>query len=423
MQKSFLSFLQNIKTDILAKWMLAGLFLLGYLARVYFLGAYGNGITLMSDDAGYVNSAKTLIETGVLTYRLPSPTAFIMPAYPLFLSFFILPFGMEDGLLIARLIQILVNLAGIYMVYLIARRFIKNRFFALLPVALLMFYPPSILTPGLLLTETWYTTLMLLCLYLSLRFLDKPGMKLAVLLGIFYSLAVYFRPIIVLFPVIVCVLLLFLKRGISFVEKFRLGLVWALVMVVFLAPWWVRNYRTFNTFIPLTAASGNPLLYGTYINFEGIDHGYRSDWPKGNNEFEGNKLQLEMAMERIRSGFKENFPGYVRWYTIGKLKYMWKYPFDWFTVKEFSYHFVVRYHYLILFTGFLGILIYLFKKPADYHVLLIFIAYSTLIYMVYVTSARYCYPQIYLTAIFSGFFAERAVKFISAFNRTFPRSA
>ena len=35
-----------------------------------------------------------------------------------------------------------------------------------------------------------------------------------------------------------------------------------------MSPWWIRNYNIFHAFIPFTLATGNPMLQGTYINYD-----------------------------------------------------------------------------------------------------------------------------------------------------------
>jgi len=48
----------------------------------------------------------------------------------------------------------------------------------------------------------------------------------------------------------------------------KLGTVMFLAFVAVVSPWWIRNYREYGEFIPLAASSGNPLLQGTYVNYE-----------------------------------------------------------------------------------------------------------------------------------------------------------
>lgn len=381
-------------------------FLAGFVLRLYFLIKYGNGITLNSDDRGYVNSARHLLGSGVLTYGDITPSVFIMPAFPLFLSLMFSLFGVENGQLAARLLQIVVNMADCYLIYLIAARFFTGKVFALVVAVIIIFYPANVIMPGLLLTETWYTAALTACVYLCILFLKKPSKKLSVALGIAFSCAMYFRPVIALVPILVCTFLFLKDYGIPFYEKLKLGFIWAVVMAVLLSPWWIRNYVDYRTFIPFTASSGNPLLYGSYINYEGIKNGNRLDWPTGKNKYETDELQKKLAVVRIKAGFKNNFWGYLRWYTVGKLERLWKQPFCWYMPPEFPREFFMNYHKLLVFTGFAGILaaLTLYGKSMANCVVLMFIIYGTVINLIYVASPRYCFPQTCLLAIYSGVF-------------------
>jgi hypothetical protein len=395
--------------------VMAAVFVAGFAARMYLLLKYRNSITINSDDQNYVNSAVKLLETGQLTYAGDeSPSVFIMPAYPVFLSTMIWLFGMRYGLIAARFAQIIISMAGCWILYHIAVRFFVNRWVALITSAIVMFYPAGIIMPNLLLTETWFTTLTILCVYLCLLFLEKPSMKLAIWLGITFTGAIYFRPVIALFPVIVCLIMFFKKYGISFLEKFKYAFVWALVMAALLSPWWIRNYVHYRTFIPATASSGNPLLYGSYVNYEGIVNGNRLDWPIGKNRFETDKLQREMAINRIKDGFREDFKSYFHWYTVEKFKRLWRYPFSWYMPPEINPWLLYHYHNCILLLGFLGVVASLFiRRRLLYSMaVLLFIAYSSLINMVYVAAPRYCYPQIPLLVVLGGAFLQFAVLLI-----------
>ncbi len=335
-----------------------------------------------------------------------------MPAFPVFLSFMIRLFGVQYGLAAARLVQIMVSMVGCWILYLIAVRFFTGRWVALMTSAIFMFYPAGIIMPNLLLTETWFTTLSILCVYLCLVFLEKPSVKLAVWLGISFTGAIYFRPVIALFPVLVCLMLFFKKTEISFFEKFRYACIWALVMATLLSPWWIRNYVHYKAFIPATASSGNPLLYGSYINYEGIVNGNRHDWPVGKNRFETDRLQREMAIKRIKDGFRQDFRSYMYWYTVEKFRRLWRYPFSWYMPPEIHPGTMLNYHNAILLIGFLGVVTSLFIRRKFLHsmAVLLFIVYGSVLGMVYVAAPRYCYPQIPLLVVMGGLFLQAAVQ-------------
>ncbi len=70
------------------KWALLSMILLiGFLFRFLTLTTYGVDLTIASDDIGYQNSAKVLLDTGMLTYHDPAkPTIHIMPGQSMLLA-------------------------------------------------------------------------------------------------------------------------------------------------------------------------------------------------------------------------------------------------------------------------------------------------------------------------------------------------
>lgn len=380
----------------------------GFLIRLYFLFKYGNDMTLDSDDVGYINSAMKLLSSGMLTYNTNTPTVFIMPAFPIYLSLMIKVFGPVQGLIAARFFQIIGCMVGYYFLYRIASRFFMNKYFALLITAVMIFYPTAVIMPNLLLTETWYTVFVVVGAYLCILFLEKPSIKLSITLGAVFAAAIYFRPVIAMLPVLIGIIFFLAKNGASFAGKIKLCLLWAAVVVLLLSPWWVRNYRDFKMFIPLTASSGNPLLYGSYIDYEDILYGSRDDWPHGKTQLETDQKQKEMAVQRIKVGFKLDFARYMKWYAVSKFVRLWRYPFAWNMPQEFPPVLYLNYHKLLWITGLLGCIMsaFVYRRSLQFYVVLAFVLYSTVLYMVYVAYPRYCFPQLPLVAIFSGVFLQ-----------------
>ena len=95
-----------------------------------------------------------------------------------------------------------------------------------------------------------------------------------------------------------------------------------LAFTIVMAPWWIRNYAEYGIFVPLAESSGNPLLQGTYIGYNQTPDKtvlYRL----GKNALETNIIEVEVAKRRIIEGFKNDFPGYLKWYTIDKTYLLW----------------------------------------------------------------------------------------------------
>src|SRR5579875_2563464 len=76
------------------KYMMLLILVFALAIRVYAIVDYGLGLNLHSDDAGYVQSAKWLLEYGTYSYYAPRvPTLHMMPGITYFLALFFAVFG------------------------------------------------------------------------------------------------------------------------------------------------------------------------------------------------------------------------------------------------------------------------------------------------------------------------------------------
>ncbi|WJH36248.1 glycosyltransferase family 39 protein [Paenibacillus sp. CC-CFT747] len=243
-------------------WLLLGGSL---LLKILLVLLHGAAYDYHSDDRGYLESARILLETGRFTYNDPSrPTAFITPALPGFLAAVMTVTG--PGLVLeqtVRILQAVMVTGALWLLYRIGLRMVSSKA-SLLAVALCCLYPPLWLVSNFIFTEALFTLFVLLLLYMALLAEERPTWSRALLFGLVWAAAVYVRPTIALWPGLLFLLLLY-RRNIPWPRLIRSGLVTAAVFVLCLLPWWVRNYEVSGgEFIPLTRASGNPLLLGTY---------------------------------------------------------------------------------------------------------------------------------------------------------------
>jgi len=167
-------------------------------------------------------------------------------------------------------------------------------------------------------------------------------------------------------------------------------------------PWWIRNFREYNEFIPLSASGGNPMLQGTYINYEQTPSN-TVYYKLGEDVLETNKTEMKVAKERIIKGFKDDFRRYLRWFTIGKSYYFWFTIFYWKEYFGIGQGPVLFYHYFLL-TGLIGAAILLFKKPLKFMLPIAIILYFNAVHCVYMAFDRYALPVMPLVSIFCAYF-------------------
>ncbi len=392
-------------------WVLLSVFFFLCICTYLFYGEsllLGSFEQMDNDDVKYLRSAWTLLETGRLTYRYPdTDTVFIMPGLTLVLAGFVKLFG-QYPILPFQIFQALMMTFGFYLFFLIVRR-IFNAKVGIISLVLMFFYLPNVYVTTLLLTETIFAVLFLLLFYLSMYAVMEKQMKYYIWGGIVLGSMVLFRPTILLFPVVIFATWLIQKY--QWKEMLRFALPVILIVCVMLTPWWVRNYILFDRFIPLTLASGNPMLQGTFINYdqsmryqEGIDYHrsiaqLRPDLDLemyGHDEIITDQIESTMAKIRFHEIMRKEPVKYLKWYTLGKTYENFKKPFVWKELYGVTRHQNRVYHWILLVAGGIGFLWYAIqnrkKGKACFWMMLISVLYFNLSHLPFYCFDRYVYP-------------------------------
>jgi hypothetical protein len=216
-----------------------------------------------------------------------------------------------------------------------------------------------------------------------------------------WALTCLIRPTVALFPMFLFIYVYLLKRYDS-VKIIKLAAAMAGSFIVIMSPWWVRNYIEIGDFIPLAASSGNPMLQGTYIDYRQTPEN-TFVYKLGRNAYENDKIEVEVAKKRMLEGFKSDFWGYLKWYTIGKTRNFWRGAFYWKEFLGIETNAVVFYHRLILL-GFLGILIKLFNNYKKALLPVMILVYFNLVHCAYMAFDRYAYPLMPIVTMFFAYF-------------------
>lgn len=386
-------------------------FLLSLTLRAVFIHHWGSTLTLLSDDLGYIESARRLVEEHVFSYWRPrlsptpalGPTTYIMPGYPIFLAVFIWLFG--DGshaFAAARYTQAIFAAGSVCLAFYLGKHF-GGRLAGLGAALLCALYPPFVLYSGLFLTETLFGFLLLLFVYVWLKL--RPGDRRGyAFLGVVSGLAVLVRPTGVV--LLVLALGALGLHGLRRDRRVRSAAVSAGLALVFffcltMSPWWVRNAVVFHRFVPLSEGGGNPLLLGTYVNLEGIKHGWHASWPVGKDPMETSRLQTSLARERLQTGFQKDFGRYLDWYTRHKFKLLWGRACIWGGEGKIPPTLTLYLHSFILAAGGLGLAYSLGRRLPGAGRILSVLAAFTVVHLVTYAHCRYALPLLPLLATFA----------------------
>jgi hypothetical protein len=388
------------------KWikrLLAAAAIVYLVISVYSVLKYGNGNMLGSiekmnnDDVKYIRSAEYLLDTGKLIYNdVNEPTVYIMPGLPYTLTFFMGLFGRVPAIAAFRIFQVILQFLSIYLIFFIGRKVVGSRAAAIACIIDAL-YIPEFYAPTLILTESIFKFLVLLLIYISIYAVEEKKAVYYTLGGIVWGVACLFRPTIAAYPAVI--LIMWIVKKYSFKEMVKYTLITSSVFCMVMSPWWIRNYKTFNRFIPTTLSSGNPFLQGTYINYD-QKKDYVS-YSMGRDTIERDRNELNTGLYRLKTYGGRHPVEYLLWYTIGKSLYFWGLPFYWKEMLHIYFPVAVLYHLGILILGIMGTILSL-RKSMDGLLIFLPAAYFNLIHLPYFAFSRYSYPVMPVVIIFAA---------------------
>ncbi|NQU82920.1 MAG: glycosyltransferase family 39 protein [Parcubacteria group bacterium] len=239
-----------LKKDIIA---LVSIFILVSLAGGIWLKFVPDfGVT--QDALSYDNTAVNLSQgNGFTEYGSSADGA---PVYPFFLSGIYVVFG--HNYTYVKIIQILIlGLISLF-VYFIAKNFLNLSFVLALSASIIVvLWPYFLLYSNLLLTEIVFSFMLILLVYLVLRFQKNPQYLNAAAIGGTLGIATLTRPSALFLPIWLCggFVILFKK----FRKKTQL-LKLSFLILIFLAtliPWTIRNYVELNKLLPIRSGFHN----------------------------------------------------------------------------------------------------------------------------------------------------------------------
>jgi len=394
----------------IAAWLVV---FLAFALRLLALWTYGLHLTLNSDDMGYVRSAKQLLEAGMLTYHRPDePTVHIMPGMPLLLAAVFSVFGSGAiGLYAAKLVMIAFGVGNVYLIYLLGNDLGRPWAGVIAALGTALFIP-LIETDNLTLTEAPFLFGFLLFIRFTIRLGRHRHMADFYKLMAAYLFCLFFRPTIALIPFALLGYFLLIRYPLRLAIK--QAAIAAVLVVLALSPWWVRNYMHYGEFIPLTGSSGDPLLLGTY---QGYGYRYGPSYKEVVNtietqhphmsHYEKEKVKKAIAIERIKTWYHANPKQWWESYTIKKTKTQWGQPFYWIEIFGVSKQEMTAWHQRIVRLAFASALFAILTLRWQRRELLFFlllITYFTALNNVFFAYPRYNLPLMPILFLWIGLF-------------------
>ncbi len=205
------------------------------------------------DALEYYTIAKNLNEHHRFSIDGENPTIRRSPGYPFFLAFFMKIVGTNPNHLYT--VQALINILTIWIVYLALKQIGANATIRIIAI-LLFTFNPSFIYVNTFYAEIFTMFIMSLLIYLTInQELFKNKNWNIILQGILIGVLVLIRPTFLYLPIFILVVSIFI-RIFFHNKKMKDALITAIIAIITLVPWTIRNRIIFNEWIPTESSSG-----------------------------------------------------------------------------------------------------------------------------------------------------------------------
>ena len=261
---------------------------LGLIVRTLFISLHDR--PLISDEREYDQLAYNLAARGIYVYD-DTPTAYRPVGYPAIAGAVYSLAGHRP--IAVKFAQALVDIATACLLYFLLAS--RSRRAALMAASFWALFPPAIFYANFLMTETSFTFLLLLAIFLLVR--PRPSRTWGmILLGITFGALVLMKPgaaLMLLIPVVLYRRLRLTRRDVAL----AIG-----CTILIVAPWIVRNWLTFGKPV-LSSNGGVNLLIGNHPGATGAYNLSFDPWimSGASNEFEAERRASQYAWEYITS--------------------------------------------------------------------------------------------------------------------------
>lgn len=282
------------------KWLIA-IIMLGIILRFAYLFLLHPPLS-WADASLYDTVAWNFSQGDGYSYSPTENEPFAMRE-PGYIIFFLAPiyFVFDHSVFAVQIFQIIISAFIIFLTYLIAKEILPKKI-SLLPAFVMTIWPPMIGYTGEILTEIYFTFLLLLFVFLLIKALENPSKKLFFASGLILGLATLARFIMFFFPIFLLPVLYLIFRNKR--KTFTYFLLILIGVAIFVSPWIIRNYIIYDTFILGRLGGGEIYWMGSYVPWDGEWFGYIEPFlslcPKAKSAIEGEKCLTRLAIENIK---------------------------------------------------------------------------------------------------------------------------
>lgn len=355
---------------------------------------------IWGDETTYHYAAENLLKYGTLTFDINGdmfngntevvPTPKLQPGYPVFIAIIYFLFGHSTKSVL--IVQVLLSIISLFLIFKILELTKIKKVFGIISLTLAVIYPGLIYNIDRMLTEQVFMTLLIAFTYFFLKSLQNNNIYLLGLSAAILTCATHIRALA--FPFAAIAILFLLVYGTRNKKSIiRNIIVFIGVIILFMLPWWIRNWITFDKFILFSDAGYSPKVWGAVPYF--------IDMAATNNQ------SLENV---LNSNLTPNPAVYYKWRIFGFFQYMWGDLWDEHIVHPFKYFRpLIALQQLIIVPCVIVIPFLLRKCRKEVLFLSCFPIAFTLMNMPFHGLPRYVYPSIPFVIILLGVVLERVV--------------
>ena len=374
--------------------LLGGILLTAFVLRLLYVQLHLHEFELSGDALNYQLMSWQWVEDGIYGYALKRrsgvPNAYVTPGYPALLAaVYALVRDPYRQITVVRLIQVMLGTATVALGFLTVRRLLNRTSVALLAAFFMAVYPPYVQSTAQVLTEVLALFTMVLYFWLQAKGLEENNWRWNSAAGLAFAAQVLVRPVLLpLAPLpFLCVLV---ARGWGSRHQVAKAALWTgSVAFVLMLPWWARNVFALHMFVLTSTGSANPFLAGTYPYLRDMF----SDFSAGGYKLED---QGWFAFRRLRVGLSREPLLYLRWYTVGKLRFTFGEPWLYQALPQRGDLAQVAMvgHQIVSWLGLAGLLLGTLRRRVLGFTLL-YLTLFTALYLAFIPTTRYAYQLMF----------------------------
>ena len=255
----------------------------------------------------------------------PVPDAIRSPGYPIALSFLI--DALPDRKLVKKiqLAQMLVSTLTLALAFFFFRSYLTLQASGIAAM-LVAISPHLIMFNSYILSETFFTFILMLLGFLTARYIKHPSTWFSVALGVIMGIGTLTRPSLQFFPLVIALMVLIYfgrKEGLKRSVLILLG------FILMVSPWLMRNVVTIGK-LSDSSLMINFLHHGLYPDFKyqqdpvSIGRPYHYD-----PESEKISTNVYSVLNEIKDRFRTDSLKHIKWYVLKKPAVFW----SWDTVQ------------------------------------------------------------------------------------------